>query len=109
MLARRCQERGFDGIKYPSFLSGLRSGHERFPNVALFGRPLHNGAVELHSLNNIRLDAVRYKFTYGPVTQRLSKQDLQNLQVFMDQDWSHRAPRTIAQGFAEISARSKPS
>ena len=69
MLALRCHERGLGGIKYPSFFSDVRPGRERFPNIALFGRPIHNGVVQLQSLNNIRLDTVRYEFTYGPVTQ----------------------------------------
>ena len=108
MLARRCQERGLDGIKYPSFFSDLRPGRERFPNIALFGQPIHNGVVELQSLNNIRLDTVRYEFTYGPVTQRPSKQDLQDLKALIDQDWTTESQRAITQGFAEIFARSEP-
>ena len=108
MLARRCQERGLDGIKYQSFFSNLRLGRGRFPNIALFGRPIHNGVVELESLNNIRLDTVRYEFTYGPVTQKPSRQDIQDLQALIDQDWINQEPRAITRVFAEIFARSEP-
>ena len=116
VLALRCHERGLDGIKYPSFFSDVRLGRERFPNIALFGHPIHDGIVQLQSLNNIRLDTVRYDFTYGPVTQSPSKKDLrdlkalvnQDLRALVDQDWIDRDPKERVQKFKEIFARSEP-
>ena len=51
VLGIRCHERGLDGIKYPSFFSDVRPDCERFPNIALFGRPIRDGIVQLQSLN----------------------------------------------------------
>ena len=108
MLAERCRERHLDGIKYPSFLSNVRPRRERFPNVALFGRPIHEGIVQLQSLNNIRLETVRYEFGYGPVTQTPSEKDLRDLNALVDRDWINEDPREIAQRMKDIFARSDP-
>ena len=69
LLGMRLQERGFNGIKYPSFFSDVRPERARFANIAIVGRPIREGLVEIQSLNNLRLDTIRYVFTFGPVTQ----------------------------------------
>ena len=81
---------GFDGIIYPSYFSLLRTGgmpfetvygisHRRMeqlsnyekskiiPNLALFGRPIEQGSVEVKCINKLILSRVEYNFMFGPV------------------------------------------
>ena len=80
---------GYDGLVYPSYFSLLKSGkipfetsfglsHRIFPklhsrerakitsNLALFGHPLKQGDVEVHSINRLVLRKVQYEFHFGP-------------------------------------------
>src|ERR1700730_3824506 len=89
-IAAAARDAGFDGLIYPSYFSLLRSGgmpfetvfgisHRRIPrfakyekskivpNLAIFGRPLRDGIVELNCINRIVLTRVEYEFHFGPV------------------------------------------
>lgn len=88
-IARAAHMAGFDGIIYPSYFSLLRLGampfqtvygisHRRIlqyqeyeqaksiPNLALFGRPVEQGAVSVQSINKLILRRVAYDFHFGP-------------------------------------------
>jgi RES domain len=81
---------GYDGLIYPSYFSMLRTGSMPFettfgishriwpafrnyerakiiPNLALFGRPLEEGKVEVRCIDRIVLRQVEYVVHYGPV------------------------------------------
>lgn len=80
---------GFDGIIYPSFFSLVRTGAMPFEtilgmsirrlkelkrhaksqtiqNIALFGRPLKEGTVNIKCINKIILNKVIYDISFGP-------------------------------------------
>ena len=80
---------GYDGIIYPSYFSLLRTGqmpfetvfgishrripqmreHEQsksIPNLALFGRPISAGKVEVKGIDRLIISKVSYEFHYGP-------------------------------------------
>jgi len=88
-IALSAHKEGYDGLVYPSFFSLLKSGkipfgtsfglsHRMFPqlhdrerakitsNLALFGHPLKQGDVEVHSINRLVLRKVQYDFHFGP-------------------------------------------
>jgi RES domain len=81
---------GFDGLVYPSYFSLLRVGSMPFqtvygisyrripelqdyerakaiPNLAIFGRPIEEGRVEVRSINRLILHRVAYGVHFGPV------------------------------------------
>jgi len=95
-IARAACSAGFDGLNYPSYFSMLRTGSIPFetqygisnrfiaafsnnhniaayeaekiiPNLALFGRPIENGDVEVRCINRIALRRVAYDAVFGPV------------------------------------------
>ena len=89
-LAAYLSGEGFDGIIYPSYFSHLRSGEIPFetsfglsnrilpghaeqesakmiPNLALFGRPIEDGRIEVVSKNRVLLRKVDYELLFGPV------------------------------------------
>jgi hypothetical protein len=108
LFGLRIRERGFDGIVYPSFFSDVRPNCERNPNVALFGNPLREGTVVLSSLNSLRLDTIRYDFTFGPATQALSRDDLEDLLKLTSSFGSDRVPQDAFRRLEEIISRSDP-
>ena len=88
-IAQRIREQGFDGIIYPSYFSHVRTGTIPFdtvvgmsirripplegyaysqsvPNVALFGRPIKEGKVVVHSINKVIINSIQYEKTFGP-------------------------------------------
>lgn len=92
-IARAAHSAGFDGLVYPSYFSLLRTGampfetaygisHRRFkqlkgreqtktiPNLALFGRPIQDGKVNVRSINRLILRRVEYSVGFGPVGYR---------------------------------------
>jgi len=92
-IASAAQAAGFDGLLCPSYFSLLRSGKMpfettlgmswrrlpggaqyakwgMFPNIALFGRPLADGHVQLSCINRVVLSRVKYRLSYGPVLKR---------------------------------------
>ncbi|MBK9275072.1 MAG: RES family NAD+ phosphorylase [Flavobacteriales bacterium] len=89
-IARAAKGAGFDGLAFPSYFSILRTGaipfetvygishrlipqmHENerakiVPNIALFGKPVAQGLVEVKSINRVVLRTVRYGAQLGPV------------------------------------------
>lgn len=88
-IADAARNGGFDGIIYPSYFSLLRLGqmpfqtvygisHRRIPefqkheeakaipNLALFGRPVAEGKLEVSCINKLILTRVAYDFHFGP-------------------------------------------
>lgn len=88
-IAQFIKEEGFDGIIYPSYLSFIRTGAMPFetvlgmsirripnlkgyaesqsiPNVALFGNPIRDGKVIVHSINKVLINSIKYDLTFGP-------------------------------------------
>ena len=80
----------------------------RFPNLAIFGRPIQDKLLQIHSINNVRIDTIQYKFTYGPVTQAPSQDDFRDLRALVEQAWSGKNPRDIVAEIKKILARSDP-
>jgi hypothetical protein len=89
-IALAARQAGFDGLIYPSYFSLVRLGimplpttygmsHRRIgpmqdheeskavPNLALFGRPVESGDVEIQCINRIVLKQVHYGYQFGPV------------------------------------------
>ncbi|HEV2596455.1 MAG TPA: RES family NAD+ phosphorylase [Sphingomicrobium sp.] len=90
-IAEAVQAAGFDGLIYPSYFSILRTGGNPFEtvyglstrrfgqaeqyerskiigNLALFGRPIASGKVQVVGMNRLSIEQVRYKMIFGPVT-----------------------------------------
>lgn len=91
-IAVAAKAAGFDGLLYPSYFGQVRSGrmpfetvyglsvrrfpgaaererHGIYPNLAIFGRPLRDGYVEVACVNRLVLHLVRYDVRFGPVGQ----------------------------------------
>jgi hypothetical protein len=89
-IALAAKSGGYDGLVYPSYFSLLRTGHMPFettygishrriphlahrerlkniPNVALFGRPVKSGLVQVRSIDRLVVNQVEYRFHFGPV------------------------------------------
>jgi hypothetical protein len=90
-IARAISADGFDGLIYPSYFSVLHTGGNPFEtvyglstrrlgkptdyerskiigNLALFGRPIAAGAVEVVGVNRLIINQVKYKMIFGPIT-----------------------------------------
>jgi RES domain len=88
-IAIAARRAGFDGLLYPSYFSQVRSGAMPFEtaygisvrrfsgaaqyakagifsNVALFGRPVTEGALAVTCIDRLVLHRVRYEFRFGP-------------------------------------------
>lgn len=89
-IAQKACSAGYDGILFPSYYSFLQTGtmpllttygisHRRMPplqkeekdkmvpNIAIFGRPIEDGNVNVHCINKLILNRVEYQFHFGPV------------------------------------------
>ena len=89
-IACAAQKAGFDGLVYPSYFTLLRTGempfettlglsHRRFPgfpeharkntisNLALFGRPIADGSVQVRCIDRVMLSKVDYRLNFGPL------------------------------------------
>ena len=89
-IALLAKDRGFDGIVYPSYFSLLQTGsvpfqtayglsYRRFEkaraaesrkivrNVAIFGRPVEAGLLDVVCINKLVLRRVDYDIRFGPV------------------------------------------
>ncbi len=87
-IAEATRLAGYDGLLYPSYFSLLRLGNMPFqsiygislrrisefhryeqsmtiPNLALFGRPLASGAVEVKSIDRLIISKVIYDYHFG--------------------------------------------
>ena len=88
-IAQATKEAGFGGLLYPSYFSLLRTGgspfettygisHRRIrqladserakivPNIALFGRPIEDGVVEVRCINRVVIRRADYDLSFGP-------------------------------------------
>ena len=89
-IAKVAKDSGFDGLIYPSYYSQVRTARMPyeavygisvrkfpkaadyvksgvFPNIALFGRPLRDGMVNITCINRLVLRKVKYDIRFGPV------------------------------------------
>jgi hypothetical protein len=89
-VAFAAKESNFDGIIYPSYFSLLRTGARAFDtilgmsvrrieqlkayasdqmiaNLAIFGRPINEGALRVASVNKVIMQRAVYGLTFGPV------------------------------------------
>jgi len=89
-IALKVKEAGYDGIVYSSYFSLLRTGAmpfdtvygisiRRLPtlkqhaklqiiqNIALFGKPVNEGIVNVKCINRLSLNRVIYDYNFGPV------------------------------------------
>ena len=88
-IAQLIKDEGFDGIIYPSYFSYIRSRSIPFetiygmsirhipelkeyaesqsvPNIALFGWPIKEGKVNVHSINKVLINSIKYDLSFGP-------------------------------------------
>lgn len=88
-VAEAARSAGLDGLVYPSYFSLLRIGqmpfqtvygisrrrieqlqdHEQsktFPNLALFGRPIATGSIEVECIDRLIISRVGYEYHFGP-------------------------------------------
>jgi len=88
-IAKAAKQRGFDGAIYPSYYSMIRTGsvpfetvyglsHRRFVkarnyetkkiirNLALFGRPVASGDLEVKCINSLTIRRADYDIRFGP-------------------------------------------
>ncbi|MES2573553.1 MAG: RES family NAD+ phosphorylase [Bacteroidota bacterium] len=88
-IAQRIKDKGFDGIIYPSYFSHIRTGtipfetingmsirhlpplkeyaqSQSIPNVALFGWPIKERKVKIHSINKVVINSIKYDLSFGP-------------------------------------------
>lgn len=91
-IAKRIHEAGFDGLIYPSYFSDLRNGRIPFdtvygmtvrhfgdhsvPNVAIFGKPLADGKLRVHSINRVLINSIKYDLSFGPAYLGEDMQDI---------------------------------
>lgn len=98
-IALAAQEAKFDGVIYPSYFSHIRTGEVPFdtvyglsvrsfpsykaqtiPNIALFGRPIECGKVEVQCINRLVLNKISYGFQFGPVETPAIKEQEEKFQ-----------------------------
>ena len=88
-IACAARDAGYDGLIYPSFFSMLRNGVQPFessfglsnrsipglrpmeaakmiPNLAIFGRPIHEGTLTITCINRVILRKATYSIHFGP-------------------------------------------
>ena len=65
IIGERAFEQGIFAVQFPSFFSRVLDQHHA--NIAIFGHPIAEGKLRLHSLNRIKLERARYEFTLGPI------------------------------------------
>lgn len=68
-VSRAAHAAGFDGIRYTSYYAQAKHDASAL-NVALFGRPISEGALSLQSVNRLRVTDARYAYAFGPVLYR---------------------------------------
>jgi len=97
-ISEAARKAGFEGLLYPSYFSQVRSGAmpfatvygisvRRFPsaakyatsgifsNVALFGRPVKEGSLEVACVDRLVIHKVHYDFRFGPAREKLTYED----------------------------------
>jgi hypothetical protein len=63
-IALAAKNAGLDGIIYPSYFRSLKT--DKIPNIALFGHPVADQAVEIVCINRLLLETARYTVRLGP-------------------------------------------
>jgi len=64
-IARAAARAGFDGLFYPSYFSLVKP--DRVANIAIFGRPIRDGTVEVECINRALLKSAAYELRMGPL------------------------------------------
>jgi len=65
-VAQAAARAGYDGLRYYSYYSFTMEKCSGL-NLALFGRPIADGKLEIASVNRVRITDVHYGFRLGPV------------------------------------------
>lgn len=65
-IAKAARAQHLDGIIFPSYYNQLKRTNE-IQNIALFGRPLHEGKLRVECINRIMLSEATYEYEFGPV------------------------------------------
>lgn len=68
-ISREALAAGYDGIRYASYYAQSKHDYKSL-NLAIFGRPLQEGLLELKSVNRLRITDMTYKYDFGPVLYR---------------------------------------
>ncbi len=68
-ISREALAAGYDGIRYASYYAQSKHDYKSL-NLAIFGRPLQDGVLELKSVNRLRITDMTYKYDFGPVLYR---------------------------------------
>jgi hypothetical protein len=66
-LAKRIRERAYDGFIYTSYFQ--QASERPHLDVAIFGRPIRDGLLEVTSINKVVLRNVAYDWQFGPVVK----------------------------------------
>jgi hypothetical protein len=67
LLCSFAEQRGHDGICYPSAMECITEKRNQWRNVALFGAPIADGKLLLQSVNRVLIRDIAYSYTLGPV------------------------------------------
>lgn len=88
-IAYKAQEKGYDGIIYPSYFSFISTGAfpfesisgisirkfkqlkevakaQNIPNIAIFGRPIHEKKISIGCINKVVINKFQYDLSFGP-------------------------------------------
>ena len=65
IIGERAFEQGISAVQFPSFFSQVLD--QQHANIAIFGHPMDEQKVRVHSLNRIKLERARYDFILGPI------------------------------------------
>lgn len=64
-IAAAAAEIGYDGVIYPSYFSSWKP--EKIYNIAIFGRPIRDGRLNVKGVNRAFIRQASYEYTLGPL------------------------------------------
>lgn len=67
-IAISASKNNLDGIIYPSYFNQVSSSNDTIKNIAIFGRPIENGLLQVECINRLMLKHVEYSYHFGPVS-----------------------------------------
>ncbi|ACU63739.1 conserved hypothetical protein [Chitinophaga pinensis DSM 2588] len=65
-IALSASKNKLDGIIYPSYFNQVSSSDQTIKNIAIFGRPIENGLLEVKCIDRLMLKHVEYSYHFGP-------------------------------------------
>jgi len=65
IIGERAFQHGISAVQFPSFFSQILD--QEHANIAIFGHPLAERKVKIHSYNRVKLERVRYAYILGPI------------------------------------------